>query len=294
MLKIRRLGYALGAEVSGLDLSATLNEETVSEIRDAWLKHLVLCFPGQDLSPEQQAAFAGRLGEIEVELKALGNLDVPGISLVANKAFKVGSQTILPVPADDWHSDLSFTDHPATGTFLLAKELPAAGGNTMFANAYRAYETLSEGLRRVVDSLEAVHDVQLSISFPSCSPEMQAARVLKYPLVVHPVARTHPETGRKALFVGATLRNFLGMTEEETRPIRDTLMEHATRYEVTYRHSWTVGDLLLWDNRCTMHYAVPDYEPGEWRKLQRCTLLAPRSGYFLSSKEASDHASVRA
>ena len=287
-LKIRRLGYALGAEITGLDLSKPLDDETVHQLRNAWLDNILLCFPGQNLRPEEQVALCSRFGVLD-EPKAAGNHaffhDYPALHLIVNKPVTAEGATFRQSFSDEWHSDLSYTNRPKSATFLLALELPEVGGNTLFANTYRAYETLSPALRVVIDSLECVHDGSRSPDFQRRSSEEQAERRRRRPPVVHPLVRVHPETGRKSLFVGHQVRQFAGMSEEESKPFLDFLNEHATRHEFVYRHQWTVHDLLMWDNRCSMHYAVWDYDQRHLRRLQRCSLLAPETGRYNKGDE---------
>jgi taurine dioxygenase len=281
-LEVRRLAYALGAEITGLDLRRAQSDATIAEIRQAWLEHLVLCFPGQDLSPEEQIAFCSRFGELDDHRSRphWNRPDLPEINIVANKPLVVGGKKLQTLIADKWHTDMSFSVRSATASFLVAKTIPSIGGDTMFANMYRAYEALSPSMKALADTLEGVHDVSLAPDFHRYTPELQAERRKNHPPVVHRLVRTHPETGRKGIFAGGFLRHFVGYTEKESRPLIDFFNEHATSYEFVYRHRWSRGDLLMWDNRCTMHFAVQDYDPSETRILQRCTLFAPVSGRF--------------
>ena len=200
------------------------------------------------------------------------------MTLVTNKGIRIGAKQLSGVRADEWHSDASFTNRPGVANFLLAKELPEAGGDTMFANMYLAYETLSAAFQRLAESLEGIHDVSLSPDYQRLNPESREKRRDAAPPAAHPLVRVHPETGRKSLYVGGFLRNFVGMSEEESQPIVSFLNSHATRYEFLYRHRWKLGDLVMWDNRCAMHYAVMDYDQGDSRSMQRCMLLPPESG----------------
>jgi taurine dioxygenase len=283
--KIRRLGYALGAEITGLDFRTPVNEEAIAEIRQVWLDYVVLCFPGFDWQPQEMAAFCRRFGPLD-DNRRNPRARHPGrddVLVFTNTPVAGGKVPLYSNRADQWHSDRSFSDRPATGTFLFAKELPDAGGDTMFANMYMAYETLSPALQRLIEPLEAIYDFTLSPSFPTLSPEVQDEWRRLNPPMVHPVVRTHSETGRKALCLDARLiRSFLGMKGDETKPILNTLYCHATRYEFTYRHRWSARDLVLWDNRCAMHYAVPDFNPRQLRQMERVSLLAPKSGYLAS------------
>jgi taurine dioxygenase len=280
---VRRLGYALGAEVTGLDLTECLDDAIVATIRKIWLDNLVLCIRGQQLSPTQMMAFCGRFGELHQHVNPTEHHpDHPPITMIVNKPITINGKAYPGGISDEWHADQVFTVRPPTLGFLNAQELPAVGGDTLFANMYLAYETLSPALQRMIDPLEAVFDMTIAGAFRRSTPEKQAELRARNPPVVHSLVRVHPETGRKALYVSHRLRNFIGMTEEETKPIFDYLTEHATRYELSYRHCWVAHDLVMWDNRCTLHRAVGDYDPGQLRRMQRCELVAPKTGRLYS------------
>jgi len=285
-LNIRRVGYALGAEITGLDLREPLEASAVAEIRRAWLDHLVLRFPGQVLEAEHLSAFASQFGELD-DNRALPHLRHPehaAVYVIVNKPLVIKGKWYSGGAASQWHTDLSYTTRPGTAGFLTAKELPEVGGNTMFANMYMAYETLSPAFQRIIESLEGVHDITTGATYQNGDPpEIQAEKRRLNPPIAHPVVRIYPETGRKALFLGENVRNFVGMTQEESKPLIDFLNRHATSYELVYRHSWAVNDLVMWDNRCTLHYAVQDYDPTQLRRLLRCSLLGPKSGYVYTS-----------
>lgn len=284
-LNVRRIGYALGAEVTGLDLRKPLPASSVAEIRRAWLEHLVLCFPGQDLEAEHLSAFASQFGELD-DNRALPHLrhpEHPAVYVIVNKPLVIKGKWYSGGAASQWHTDLSYTIRPGTAGFLIAKELPDVGGNTMFASMYMAYESLSPTLQRMIDGLEGIHDITTGATYlKGDPPEIQAEKRRLNPPIAHPVVRAHPETGRKALFLGENVRRFVGMSEEESGPLIGFLNRHATRYELVYRHSWAVNDVVMWDNRCTLHYAVQDYDRSQLRRMLRCSLLGPKSGYLCS------------
>ena len=291
-MEVRRCGYALGAQIRGVDASKPLDATTVEAIRKAWRDHVVVYLPGQALNAHQFRDFCGRFGELDTfNLDLLtGSLprhpDLSDVVVRANKPVAVNGQTTVPKSsaANKWHSDYSYSPRPSTMTFLLGKELPGIGGDTMFSNQYMAYETLSPALQRMLDPLEAVHDFTLgSGAYQRSGAAEQAQMRLQNPPWVHPLVQVHPETGRKSLFIAERLRNFAGMSEEETKPFLDFLMQHSTRYEFTYRHRWAVDDLVIWDNRCSLHYAVQDYAP-EMRMLLRCSLLGPAAGHPLAAQ----------
>jgi taurine dioxygenase len=273
-LEVQRIAGSLGAEVEGVDLSRDLDEEVIGEIRRALLDNLVVFFRGQRLTPDRQLAFARRWGEIHLHPYMQGMDDHPEVL------------EIRKTPADkknfggSWHSDQMFTAKPAMGTILYAKEVPSAGGDTLFANGYLAYESLSEGMRRMLDPLRAVsrgdrfdsHDGKTRKEFYADKLAMKVRDPGETQVVsAHPLVRTHPETGRKALYIGGHVHGLEDMTEAESRPLIDFLMRHATRPEFTCRFRWTTGSVAFWDNRCTQHFAINDY-PAETRVMHRVTI----------------------
>lgn len=268
-LKIRPVTTALGAEISGVDLSGPLNAETVEALRQALLDHLVIFFRDQDLTAEQYLAFAHAIGE-PMEYPFVNGL--PGASLITPVVKEPDEKTNF---GGVWHSDTTYLEEPPMATMLLARETPAAGGDTMFANQQLAYETLSDGLRNILDGQTAINS--------SVRADGIRTRVDKDVPVLgdqhtngyeaeHPVIRTHPESGRKSLFInrGHTV-NFVGMTEEESLPILNYLFDHQVREEFTCRFRWQPGSLALWDNRSALHYPLNDYH-GQRREMHRITL----------------------
>jgi taurine dioxygenase len=281
-VKVTPRGYALGAEVTGVDATKPVDGETVAAVRQAVLDHIVVYLPGQNLSPEQLRDFSAPFGELDLYNTQLlpRHPRVPEVLVRANKPVPIGDTAVIKksAAADTWHLDYAHSQRPATFTFLLGKELPSIGGDTLFANMYVAYDTLSPTFQRMADSLEAIHDFSAaSGAYKRASEEeRRKMRELKPP-VVHPLVFVHPETGRKCLYLGSYLTGVVGFSHEEWKPLFDFLMQHATRYEFTYRHRWTVNDLVIWDNRCSLHLAVQDY-PAEMRMLMRSSLLGPKTG----------------
>jgi taurine dioxygenase len=269
-MQIRRIAYALGAEVTGIDLGAPLHDADLSTLRAAWLEHLLLRFPNQHLDAATLGAFARRLGELE-KPPAHPHPDEPLVGILSSRASdNIARRRYEDVP--NWHSDQSFTLHPTAFTLLYCRSLPSIGGDTIFANTYAAYESLSPKMREVVDGLSAIHDL------PQIRKNTAEARYAH--ATVHPIARVHPDTGRKALYLGYRARRILGMTEEEGTPILEFLKAHAVRYEFTYRHRWSVDDVVVWDDRCTLHLALRDFdlEEGAERQMMRCAVAGARSG----------------
>jgi taurine dioxygenase len=276
-LSINPVAGALGAEIAGVDLSRPLDNAASAAIHRAFRDHLVLFFRGQSLTPDQQLDFTRLFGP-PMKTPFVGAMEgQPYVVRVLKEAAERGISTF----GNAWHSDFTSEPAPPLGSVLHALEVPEHGGDTMFASMYAAYDALSEGMKRMLDGLKAVHvgkpygtkygppktmKTSSSIAIERNRPEADIE-------VAHPVARTHPVTGRKALFVNPiyTLR-FEGMTEEESRPLLDFLHAHAVRPEFTCRFRWTKGALALWDNRCTLHYAVNDYDGS--RRLMHRTMIA--------------------
>ena len=268
-LEIRPIAGALGAELHGVDLSGDLTDAIVAEIRQALLDHLVIFFRDQDLPPERFAAFARRFGT-PVEYPFVKGIDgFPEIIAVAKMEHeKVNFGGI-------WHSDTTYLQQPPMGSMLVAREVPEYGGDTLFANQYLAYETLSPGMRRFLDgatgvSTSAKADVSRTREDRIKSDGTEAAR---QPLSAeHPAVRTHPETGKRALYVNvAHTARFADMTEAESAPILNYLFQHQTRPEFTCRFRWQPGSVAFWDNRCAQHNPINDYH-GFRRIMHRITL----------------------
>jgi taurine dioxygenase len=268
-LAIHPASGALGAEISGVDLAKELDSPTIAALRRAWLDHLVLFFRDQPLTPPQLLAFARSFGDI-IEYPFVKGLDeypeiIPVVKL-EHERINFGGV---------WHSDTAYLDVPPMASMLLAREVPAAGGDTLFANMYLAYETLSDGMKRLLSGLRAVNSsakADASRTREDRIAERGRADARALYEAAHPVVRVHPETGRKALYVNVahTVR-FEGMTDEESAPILDYLYRHQTRPELTCRFRWRPGSLAFWDNRCAQHNAVNDYA-GHRRVMHRITL----------------------
>ena len=269
----QKLAGAVGAELPGIDLSRDLPDETVAAIRQALLDHGVIFFRDQDLPPAAFLALARRFGT-PVEYPFVKGIDgFPEIIAVA----KLEHETINF--GGVWHSDTTYLECPPMGTLLIAREVPDVGGDTMFANQYLAYNTLSDGMKRMLAGLKGVSssakaDVTRTREDRIKSDGTEKARA---PLSAeHPVVRTHPETGRRALFVNtAHTARFAGMTEAESEPILRYLFRHQIRPEFTCRFRWRPGSVAFWDNRCVQHYPLNDYH-GHRRIMHRITLQGGR------------------
>ena len=266
-IAVRPIAGALGAEIEGVDLSQPLAAPVVAALRAALLEHLVIFFRDQKLTPQQQLAFARAFGE-PVEYPQLKGLpDCPFITPVVkleHERMNFGGV---------WHSDTTYLERPPMGSMLYALEVPPQGGDTLFANQYLAYETLSAGLRRTLEGLVGVNTSTKAAASKTREDRMRAAgEELKVLAGEHPVVRTHPETGRKALYVNAGhTASFKGWSEEESRPLLEYLFAHQVRPEFTCRFRWQPGSLAFWDNRCAQHNPVNDYH-GYRRVMHRVTL----------------------
>lgn len=289
-LKIRKLAGALGAELSGVDLSGDLSDATIAEIREAFVTHQVIFFRDQALTPEQQLAFGRRFGPLNIH------------PYVAGMAAHPEVMEIVKEPEDrvnfggGWHSDMSFLENPSIGSILYAVELPSFGGDTLFASQAAAYDALSPGLKKTLETLNAVHSAGREYSAQGHSA--QARKTMKVVEAegavgefVHPVVRVHPETGRKALYVNpAFTMRIDGWSRRESKALLDFLFEHS-RYEAfTYRFAWAPGSVAFWDNRSVWHFALNDY-PGERRHMRRVTVDAwPSEAAKTAAAEASEPA----
>ncbi len=254
-LQITRQAGSLGAIVTGVDLSAPIDDETFAAIEAAFLEHQVICLRGQSaMTPSDQLDFSRRWGEIAIHPYVPSIKGYPGLMKIYD-----------PNPVTQtWHSDTTHAARPPAITLLLARTIPPYGGDTMWSNVYQVYDELSPGLRATLDGLRAVHQ----------GTELAATAGLDSEAVksVHPVIRTHPLTGRRALFVnGNYTKHFEGWSVGDSEPLLHYLYAQVGRPEYVYRHKWQVGDLVMWDNRCTQHSVIGDTRGAE-RVLHRVTI----------------------
>jgi len=276
---VEPIAGALGAEVRGVDLSEPLRNSVAAELRRAFVEHCVLFFRDQHLTPEQHLAASRLFGPI-VRMPYVKHMDeYPDIIAVLKEADERNISTF----GNAWHSDFSFLEEPPMGSLLYAREVPSHGGDTIWASMYAAYDALSDGMKRMLDPLRAMHsgrpygtggvpkDLRVSRSIKMERDNPEADREM-----AQPVVRVHPESGRKALYVNQIYTTqFENMTKDESRPLLDFLYQHCTRPEFTCRFRWEVGSLAIWDNRCTLHYAVNDYD-GSRRLMHRTTVAGER------------------
>ena len=284
-LKLRRLSYALGAEVCDVNVAAPMGEAAFGEIYQAFLQYGVLLFRGQDVSREQHIELSRRFGELDRHeaLPRDRHPEYPELLMVTNEPKPDGRPSDTKYTGRQWHSDMSFTTAPSLGSLLRCFDVPDVGGDTLFANMYLAYDALSGGMKGMIANLHGVHlsGTRKIANSESGIPRADEQRRLNPP-VAQPVVRVHPETGRKALYIGEKVKRFDGMTEEESRPLIDYLVRHATRPEFVYRHQWRKNDILAWDNRCVMHQALGDFDETQLRHLERTTVLGTPSGYVVA------------
>lgn len=268
-IRIHPLTTALGAEIEGVDLSKPLARETVATLRQALLDHLVIFFRDQDLTTEKYLAFAHAMGE-PMEYPFVSGL--PGASLITPVVKEADARVNF---GGVWHTDTAYLEEPPKATMLLAREIPPYGGDTMFANQQLAFENLSERMQEILSSLIGVNSSVRSDGIRTHVdrdvPQLDTNGTSGF-IAEHPVVRTHPETGRKSLYInrGHTVR-FKGMTEEESLPLLNFLFDHQVTDEFVCRFRWQPGSLALWDNRAVLHYPLNDYH-GHRREMYRITL----------------------
>lgn len=277
-IAVRPITAAIGGEVTGVDLR-TIDGDALAAIRAALLDRLVLVFPKQSLAPAEHLAFAGRFGELEPPHPVFAHLpEHPQVSVLENRDG-------VGVNNDEWHTDVSFRACPALGSVLHARIVPATGGDTLWANMYAAYDDLAEPLRLAISGLRAIHDICgggpygrvasfRDIVLASADGPGRLAEIERdFPPVSHPVVRTHPDTGRRALFVNRSFTTRIeGLSKLESSWLLGLLLEHAEQTTFQMRHRWQADDVIVWDNRCTQHLAVADYGPAH-RLMHRVTVL---------------------
>ena len=268
-MKVHPVAGAVGAEISGVDLARGVSAALAQELREVFLAHQVIFLRGQDLTPAQFLAFAQAMGE-PVEYPFVKGIDgFPHIIEVKKLEHERSNFGGI------WHSDTTYLERPPMGSMLLAREIPPYGGDTLFASQYAAWEALSDTMKRLLDGLQGISSsAKADVSKTredriKSDGKQEAAREYR---AEHPVVRTHPETGRKALYVNvAHTAGIVGMTDEESAPLLKFLFEHQVKPEFTCRFVWQPGSLAFWDNRCVMHNPVNDYH-GFRRRMHRITL----------------------
>lgn len=276
-INITPLGPHIGALISELDFTRPLSDNQFEQLYHALLRHQVVFVRGQDITPQQQRSLAQRFGDLHIHPVYPHVKDVEEIMVL-------DTHNDNPPDNDNWHTDVTFIETPPAGAILAAKQLPESGGDTLWASGIAAWEALSAPLRALLSGLQAEHDFRKSFpewKYRSTQEEHQRwqAAAMKNPPLLHPVVRTHPVTGKQALFVneGFTTR-IVGIADKESDALLNFLFSHITRPEFQVRWRWQVGDVALWDNRITQHYANADYMP-QRRIMHRATILGDRPFY---------------
>jgi len=279
-MTVEPLTGPLGAEVTGIDLAGEVDAATIDAIRASLCENLVLVFRGQSLAPERQVAFARQFGELQIRISPEFLMpEHPAVLILSNRVVDgEAAGAGVAYAGEFWHSDLTYAERPSMGSMLHALEVAEVGGDTAWANMYTAYETLPEATRNLIGGLKAVHirDRRRNPRTPLAeefAEEADSYYDIETPDGIHPMVRTHPETGRKSLFVSPRFTIAIqGMDDAEAQPLLDDLFEHSIRPEFIYRHKWRRGDLVFWDNRCTIHLACGGIKPPGVRHMHRTTV----------------------
>lgn len=270
--QVRPLSPALGAEIIGLDLRQEMNDRIVAQVSDAWHENLVILLRDQQLTDEDQVRFAecfGAPAKIHTKAHMHGHPAVMLISNIRENGKLIGA---LPDGEMHFHTDQCHQERPAKASMLYAIEIPSKGGNTLFANAYLAYETLPQDIKRQINGRKAIN----AYDYDNAATKRGTCLAEGVPHYSHPVVRTHPATGRKALYVNRLMTvGIEGLPAEESDQLLNILFDHQERREFVYEHVWRVGDLLMWDNRCTLH-ARTDFSADERRLMRRVTILGEK------------------
>jgi len=274
VLQVESLTPAIGAVLRGVNLAEPASDELIGDIRQALLKHQVIFFEDQDLTPTQQRDFAARFGALHVHPLYDTDDAHPEIMVIDNHVDN-------PTDNNFWHTDVTFIETPPMGAVLHARQLPPVGGDTMWASMTAAYRALSKPMQAFLQGLEAVHDFSYAftpqgLAGSQAGVERYAKAVAANPPVIHPVIRTHPETGEPGIFVNSVFTSRIkGLRREESRALMDFLNRHIQQPEFVVRWRWTPGAVAFWDNRCTQHRAVDDFLPHR-RVMHRATVLGEK------------------
>lgn len=279
-IEVRPLTGVLGAEIHGVDLSMPLDSETWNEIRQAFYDYLVIYFPNQPITHEQHVAFSKGFGDL-ITLPQLHSVDgINEVQMIRREAHDTGR-----VVGENWHTDSTYMDCPPAAVVMRAMDVPEFGGDTGFLNMYTAYETLSPKLKEILGGLNAVHSATRIFGsayhsqgkkFVGSNAKLDLDVVMGDRECIHPMVLTHQGSGRKFLYINQVyVQRIEGMTEAESKPLLSYLYEHASRFDFTCRVRWQKDQVLIWDNRCSMHRAVSDYS-GRFRFLTRTTIAGPR------------------
>ena len=279
-LQIRRMSHALGAEVIGVNFSKPLDDKSFAEINGAFLEHHVLVFRGQCITREQHVAFSRRFGNLDKNEESAADRKpqgFPELLMVVSKPKPNGEAATGRFSGQVWHTDHSHRPAAAAASLLRSVDVPKVGGDTMFCNMYKAYETLSDGMKKLLEGLDGVHMESVVLDYST--PERYAESRRRNPSTAHPLVRVHPETGRKALYVNEQVKTIVGLTADESKPLIQFLTQHAIRPQNVYRPHWQKDVMVMWDNRCLLHIALGDYDRTQVRHMERTTVNGVVSGY---------------
>lgn len=275
MYQINPLGEALGAEVIGLDPSRKLTEDEASKLNDAFFEHLLLCIRCDPLSAADFAEFGRQFGSPQLQLlRKRRHGDVPEVSVLESTYNSAGDKPndMQMMRLSGWHTDDSYFAKPAKATMYQSLKIPDSGGQTRFCNMRQAYDDLSDEMKARLDGLKTVHSYD-TMRAPARAAARNAAEAEETPDVVHPLIRTHEDTGRKAIYLNSNRTDrIIDMDRDESDALLDELFDHVTQPKYQYHHEWQVGDVLLWDNRCLMHSVNMDFPVGQPRLHQRLLL----------------------
>ena len=271
-LRTRALTPAIGAEIIGVDLSAPMSDETFAKVLDCWHQNLVILFRDQHLTEDDQVRFGERFGPPAVSHTQRYTTKNPAVMLISNIRENGRQIGALPDGEMHFHTDQCYQERPAMASILYALEIPSQGGNTLFANAYLAYETLPEAMKKSIEGRNALN----AYDYDNASMKRGTKLGEGVPSYWHPIVRTHPATGRKALYVNRLMTVAIeGLPDAEGETLLNTLFDHQEQPQFIYEHIWRPHDLLMWDNRCTLH-ARTDFSATERRLMRRLTILGEK------------------
>jgi taurine dioxygenase len=271
-IEVRPSGGALGAEIVGVDLSKPMDDETFEAVHAAWLQNLVICFRNQEIDSKAQIAYGSRFGELSRIHTPEFAGDDPAIMYISNQQKDGKFIHALPVGEMQFHIDQVYTERPAKATILYSMKIPKTGGDTLFANLYRAYDLLPDDIKRKIAGKKVLHVYDYDNASVTATRDVAPDA----PRYAHPIVRIHPETRRKALYVNRLMTYHIeGMDPKESADILDVCYQTLERADNIYAHKWKLGDVLMWDNRCTAH-ARTDFEATEPRLMRRLTVLGEK------------------
>lgn len=281
-LKTRRLSNAFGVEIMDVDLGNRLGDATIASIRALWNEYGIVLLRNQEITPQQLIEYSRRFGELDLHetLKPFRHPEHAELFVLSTIPVN-GRPSITENVGRHWHSDLSYTLRPPLGSIFHAQILPDVGGDTVFTSTAAAYDALSDAMKAIIEPLWAVHDYMKVENMKKRDPALVAELRKTNPPVAQPLVRPHSETGRKTLYLGEQVtKQIVGMTERESAGLLTFLAAHMVDPLFTYRQKWQKNDIIMWDNRSTMHLALADFEPGSHRYCIRTTVLGTPSGYL--------------